>query len=407
MPEAVGIRGAGVDVAGLRIERSGGCLQCPRLLRTAAQADYPGCGVRMLLLMCSWSVGEGCRARQTEMLRHKAGLRDESKRELQMHTFRQGETHTHTPEREREARGQEGRQGNQRRKWSKKKRRRWAKKETSQDAGGRGGGLAANARRGLWGKISAPWVSPAGWPFWSRGWGQFSAKGHVINKQALGAIQFLLRVLLRKRGKNHLYLEGPTKTDSCRIWALESSNPWGRACFSDGPWGPKQSLHFSPFPKWCQGSWSTHPTLSGEGLGHCVGWDCCLTSRPGPAEMQLLFAECVVALGCGPTVPGPASRKVLLPSCRECGQQVASGCQPHQGRPHCRNPPRRRPGPSQGSRHLVTEPDGGMMSWLPQPDSGPLPVGSAGALSGRHGNSTSISFLRIQLPPPSFTGVDP
>ena len=54
---------------------------------------------------------------------------------------------------------------------------------------------------GLQGKISAPWVSPAGWPFWSRGWGQFSAKGHVINKQALGAIQFLLRVLLRKRGK--------------------------------------------------------------------------------------------------------------------------------------------------------------------------------------------------------------
>lgn len=104
MPEAVGIRGAGVDVAGLRIERSGGCLQRPRLLRTAAQADYPGCGVRMFLLMCSWSVGEGCRARQTEMRRHKAGLRDESKRELQMHTFRQGETHA----RPRESKRSEG-----------------------------------------------------------------------------------------------------------------------------------------------------------------------------------------------------------------------------------------------------------------------------------------------------------
>ena len=31
------------------------------------------------------------------------------------------------------------------------------------------------------------------------------------------------------------------KSGAYWIWCLESSYPWDRACFSDGPWGPKQS----------------------------------------------------------------------------------------------------------------------------------------------------------------------
>lgn len=160
MPEAVSTRGAGADVAGLK---TGGCLQCPRLLQTAACAHHPGCRVKTLLI-CSWSVGRDA-GRDGQRCADTKPVSEIGVRESLRHARSNRKKHTHTYPGDRKARRQEGRGGNQRRKWEEEKGRRWVKKERSQDVGGRGRGLASNTRRAPGRDLSTRrLVFPAGGP---------------------------------------------------------------------------------------------------------------------------------------------------------------------------------------------------------------------------------------------------
>lgn len=103
------------------------------------------------------------------------------------------------------------------------------------------------------------------------------------------------------------------KSGGYRIWCLESSNPWDGACFSDGPWGPKQSafltasqvesglpVHMSHF-EW-GGSWP---------LGRVR---LLLASHPGPAGMQPLLVGCLGVPHCGLHVLALLQGRLLCPA---------------------------------------------------------------------------------------------